>query len=131
MLTRGTAKVGLDIAGEPEPALAADKVPFLMDLFPDGENKDILKIILSTQVYGRPFALPPGVPRQRVEALRKAFVATLEVPDLKTQAAKIGLAIVYLAPERIDELLNSMFNAPVGTQKRAVAELKKAGFGGR
>ena len=130
MIARGTAKVNIDIAIQPQPELKDMGVPFLMNLIPDGENKDVLKIILSTQVYNRPFAFPPGVPADRVEALRAAFVATLHDPNFQKEAAKIGLDYEYLSAQRIQELIKLVFDAPIATQHRAADELKKAGFGG-
>jgi tripartite-type tricarboxylate transporter receptor subunit TctC len=130
MLARGVARVNLDIAIQPQPELKADGVPFLMNFLPEGENKDVLTIILSTQVYNRPFAFPPGVSDDRVQALRDAFTATLQDPDFQKEADKIGLDVEYLPAKKIEELIDSVFDAPVVTQQHAVEELTKAGFGG-
>src|SRR5215213_7325995 len=51
---RGVLRVLLDIAIEPQAELRDMKVPFLMDLVPEGENKEILKVVLSSQIYNRP-----------------------------------------------------------------------------
>ncbi len=129
MLARKVATVAIDIAIQPQPELQAAGVPFLMDLLPDGENKDVLKIILSTQVYNRPVAAPPGVPEDRLRVLRDAFTATMKDPSVQAEADKLGLDLEYLAPERILGLMNQVLDAPVHVQERAVDELKKAGFG--
>jgi tripartite-type tricarboxylate transporter receptor subunit TctC len=129
MLARKVATVAIDIAIQPQPELKAAGVPFLMDLLPDGENKDVLKIILSTQVYNRPVAAPPGIPEDRLRVLRDAFTATMKDPSVQAEADKLGLDLEYLAPERILELMNEVLDAPVHVQERAVDELKKAGFG--
>jgi tripartite-type tricarboxylate transporter receptor subunit TctC len=129
MLARKVATVAIDIAIQPQPELQAAGVPFLMDLLPDGENKDVLKIILSTQVYNRPVAAPPGVPEDRLRVLRDAFTAMMKDPSVQAEADKLGLDLEYLAPERILELMNQVLDAPVHVQERAVDELKKAGFG--
>ena len=123
------ATVALDIAIQPQPELKAAGVPFLMDLLSDGENRDVLKIILSTQVYNRPVAVPPGVPGDRLRVLRDAFADTLKDPEVQAEADKLGLDLEYLSPERILELINGALEAPVRVQERAVDELKKAGFG--
>jgi len=129
MLARKVATVAIDIAIQPQPELQAAGVPFLMDLLPDGEKKDVLKIILSTKVYNRPVAAPPGVPEDRLRVLRDAFTATMKDPSVQAEADKLGLDLEYLAPERILELMNQVLDAPVHVQERAVDELKKAGFG--
>jgi tripartite-type tricarboxylate transporter receptor subunit TctC len=91
MLARKVATVAIDIAIQPQPELQAAGVPFLMDLLPDGENKDVLKIILSTQVYNRPVAAPPGLPTDRLRLLRDAFTATMKDPAVQAEAGKLGL----------------------------------------
>ncbi|MDB5596867.1 MAG: tripartite tricarboxylate transporter family receptor [Hyphomicrobiales bacterium] len=128
MFSRDSARVVIDIAIQPQPELQKMGVPFLMDMLPEGENKEALKVILSTQVYNRPFAAPPGVPADRLAALRKAFAETLEDPEFKTEAEKLGLDVAYLPPERILELINLALGAPPKVQARAVEELNKAGF---
>ena len=129
MLSRGIATVALDIAIQPQPELKAAGVPFLMDLLPEGESKEVLKIILSTQVYNRPVAVPPGVPADRLHLLRAAFADTLKDPEVQAEADKLGLDLAYLSPVRILELINGALEAPARVQERAVDELRKAGFG--
>ena len=130
MLSRGFAKVAVDVGIEPMPELQRMGVPFLMDFVPEGDNKEILKIILSTQVYGRPFATTPGVPPERLKALREAFVAALKDPEMIAEGQKLSIDIQFLPPERILELIKLALDAPPRLQERAVEELHKAGFGG-
>jgi tripartite-type tricarboxylate transporter receptor subunit TctC len=130
MLARGFIKVAIDIGIEPLPELQKMGVPFLMDFVPEGDNKEILKIILSTQVYGRPFAAPPGVPAERLKALRDAFAAAMKDPEMKAEGDKLNIDMQYLPPERILDLLKLALDAPPKLQERAVEELGKAGFGG-
>ena len=53
-------------------------------------QKQVLKLVLSRLVVGRPFAAPPGVPDDRKEALRTAFDATLKDPAFLDEAADQG-----------------------------------------
>jgi tripartite-type tricarboxylate transporter receptor subunit TctC len=130
MLARGVAKVALDINIQPQDELRDLGVPFLMDLLPEGENKEVLKVILSTQMYNRPFAAPPDVPADRLKALREAFVAALKDPDMVAEGEKLKIDVQYLPPERIVELIDLALGAPAHIQQRAVEELGKAGWGG-
>ncbi len=128
MIDRGVARIALDISTQPHAELAAMKVPYLMDLLPEGENKEIIKIILSPQQYSRPFAFPPGVPPARLQAVRQAFAAMMKDADVKAEADKIGLELAYLDADGILALLNATFDAPEALLNRAAAELDKAGF---
>jgi tripartite-type tricarboxylate transporter receptor subunit TctC len=128
MFARDAARVVIDIAIQPQPELQKMGVPFLMDMMPESDNKEALKVILSTQVYNRPFAGPPGMKADRLAALRKAFADTLKDEEVKAEAEKLGLDVEYLAPERILELVNLALDAPKRIQVKAVEELNKAGF---
>src|SRR5262245_58712484 len=66
-------------------------VPSALDLVTDPDNKDVLTLILIRQEAGRPFAAPPGVPAERIAALRQAFEATLVDPEFKADAEKAQL----------------------------------------
>jgi tripartite-type tricarboxylate transporter receptor subunit TctC len=56
------------------------------------EEVDIYwRTILSQQVIGRPYALGPGVPSERVAALRTAFKSAIEDPQLRADAARSNL----------------------------------------
>lgn len=130
MLARGVAKVRLDIAIEPQPELAAMGVPFFMKFVADGDDKVVLNLLLSTQAYNRPFSTTPGVPADRLEALRKAFEVTAKDPEVLAEAERLGLDVGYMSPDEIQKLIRLALDAPAGIQARAVDELAKAGFGG-
>ena len=49
-------------------------VPLVMDLAKTDEQRTILKLIFGRQVMGRPFAAPLEVRKDRVDALRNAFM---------------------------------------------------------
>ena len=129
-LKRGELTVVLDVGINQDPELKSLGVPFALDLIPDSEEKRVLQVILSTQLYGRPFAAPPGTPKERVDALRQAFAKTMEDPAFLQDAAKANVQIQYASPEQVTEYINVPFNAPKRIQERALIELKKAGWGG-
>ena len=129
-LENNAFKISLDIANEPNPDLKKMGVPFIMDLVKEGEDKSALQLILSTQVYNRPFAAPPGVPAERLEALRSAFEKTLKDSTFLADAARGNMDIDYMSPSEVERLLAAAFKAPQMVQDRAVEELKQAGWGG-
>ena len=55
-------------------------VPFIMDLAKNDKERKILSFIYARQAWGRPFLAPPGVPADRVNALKAAFMATMADP---------------------------------------------------
>ena len=64
------------------------------DLVKDETGKKLLGV--AADVYrglSRPYSLPPGTPADRVKTLQKAFMATLNDPELKAEAKKAKLEL--------------------------------------
>ena len=87
-------------------------VPNDVDLVSDPDSKKVLELILIRQEMGRPFALPPGVPADRVAIMRQAFDATMKDAGFLAEAAKLQLEIDPLSGSRIAALLKTAYNAP-------------------
>jgi tripartite-type tricarboxylate transporter receptor subunit TctC len=99
-------------------------VPSAIDLVSDPDSKKVLELILIRQEMGRPFAMPPGVPADRVAIMRRAFDETLKDPDFLAEAAKLQLEIDPLSGTETAGLLNRAYNAPKPIVARA-AQLAK------
>jgi tripartite-type tricarboxylate transporter receptor subunit TctC len=77
----------------PEKLAALGDVPFAPDLVGNPEDKLLLQAAFAPLSIGRPLLMPPGVPPDRVAALRKALAATFVDPEFLTEANKIGLSV--------------------------------------
>jgi tripartite-type tricarboxylate transporter receptor subunit TctC len=73
---------------------------------------------------GRPFLAPPGVPADRVEALRKAFMDTLEDKEFLADADKAKLEINPVPGERIEKLVQEIYQTPSDIAMKAGALLQ-------
>ena len=60
--------------------------------------------------FQRPLVLPPGVPKERVEILRKAFKATMEDPEFLAEAKKSKLKLDYVSAEEINGLVKEILD---------------------
>jgi hypothetical protein len=118
-------KLALDIGTEPNAELKPWRVPFVMDMLPDGNDKQALHLLLGPQIYGRPFAAPAGVPAERLEVLRNALRETLLDPAFLAEAEKARLQIQYSSPAEIERLIQGAFNAPQAVRDRAINVLLK------
>jgi tripartite-type tricarboxylate transporter receptor subunit TctC len=98
-------------------------VPLVMDLAKTDEQRTILKLIFGRQVMGRPFAAPPGVPQDRVAALRKAFMDTMTDKDFLAEAAKAKFEITPVSGEKIESLVSDIYRntTPELAQKAGAA----------
>jgi len=99
-----------------DPALA--KVPIM----PKGktvEDRQILDILYSRESYGRPFFMPPGVPADRVAALRRAFAETMKDPEFIKDAQKRNVDIDPVSGDELAALTRQLMEIPAATVARA------------
>jgi tripartite-type tricarboxylate transporter receptor subunit TctC len=99
-------------------------VPLIVDLAKTDEQRAILELIFARQVMGRPFVAPPGVPRERAEALRKAFMDTMNDKDFLADAEKAQLEITPVHGAEIQKLVTTIFSASPEIAKKAGAMLR-------
>lgn len=69
----------------------------------------------------RPYALPPGTPKERVQLLRKAFLETLKDPSFVAEAKKSNLEVDPVSGEELERLIEGFFKLEPGL----VAKLKE------
>ena len=102
-------------------------VPSALKLVTDPESRQVLELILIRQEPGRPFAAPPGVPADRLAALRRAFDATLKDGEFLADAEKVQLEIEPLTAGEIATLLASAYGAPKAIVQKAAALVEPSG----
>jgi tripartite-type tricarboxylate transporter receptor subunit TctC len=57
----------------------------------------------------RPYSLPPGTPKERVEILRKAFLETFKDPSFVAEAKKSNLEVDPVSGEELETLIKGVF----------------------
>jgi hypothetical protein len=87
-------------------------VPLVMDFAKNDEERQIFKLVFARQPMGRPFLAPPGVPADRVAALRKAFMDTLTDRDFMAEAEKAKLEINPVSGEAVQKIVQEVYQAP-------------------
>ena len=86
--------------------------PLITDVAQNEEQRQILKLVFSRQVTGRPFVAPPGLPADRKQALRAAFDQTMQDADFRDEAQKNGLEINPVSGTDIDALIAELYRLP-------------------
>jgi tripartite-type tricarboxylate transporter receptor subunit TctC len=81
--------VQVGAAKEPE----LPDVPLLGDLVQNEDAVSIVKLISLPTVLGYAHWVAPGVPRERIEALRAAYAATMKDEEFLKEAEKTGMLI--------------------------------------
>lgn len=119
-------KVNLIVQVALEKSSELQDVPLLLDLAPDAQTRDIIKVIAASQTLSRPFAAPPDIPPQRAAELRKAFSDTLQDPAFLAEAQKLGLDVHPVSYQKIDEVLADLYHlSPDQIEKAKVAVGRK------
>ena len=100
----------IQFADEKHPELS--DVPLITDLVKDERQKQMLDLVLTTQLMARPFAAPPGVAADRAAVLRKAFDETMKDPAFLEMAKAQMLEIEPVSGVRIQESLQRVSTLP-------------------
>ena len=106
----------------PERLKELPDVPFAPDLLTYEDDKLLMQAAFAPQALGRPLVMPPGVPPERVAAVRKALADTFTDHDFIAEADKIGL--IVNAP-RTGEQLQDVILRAYATPSRVVERLQK------
>jgi tripartite-type tricarboxylate transporter receptor subunit TctC len=106
----GTVHILMQMSTEKHPDLP--DVPLIMDLATSEDDKKLLRLAFARQALGRPYIAPPGIPEDRVEALRAAFDATMKDPEFLEEAAKADLEITPISGAGVEQLVLEAYETP-------------------
>jgi tripartite-type tricarboxylate transporter receptor subunit TctC len=98
----------VQMGSNPHPDLP--DVPTLSSLIESDEDQALINLILARQPLGRPFLAPPGVPEERVEMLRQAFMDTMEDPEFIAEAERIALELNPLSGEELQQIVQGVYD---------------------
>ena len=84
----------------------------------------MLDFLSKAVTVGRPVATSPGVPAERVAALRKAFDLTLRDKDFIAEAAKEGAEIRPMTGEVLAQVVKDLIEAPQSVRERMKTALE-------
>jgi tripartite-type tricarboxylate transporter receptor subunit TctC len=122
-LKSGEIKVIAQIGEKPWPGL--ERVPNVLDLAKTEKAKDLLRVaVIGPNDINRLFTLPPGVPAERVAALRTAFDATFNDPEFKAEVEKARVVLRPISVERIKEVALLWLDMPESDKKELQQILK-------
>jgi tripartite-type tricarboxylate transporter receptor subunit TctC len=72
-------------------------LPRMVDLPKGEDDRKVLEIFALASVVGRSFVAPPSVPKERVDELRNAFMATVKEADFLADIAKLNFDLEPMA----------------------------------
>jgi tripartite-type tricarboxylate transporter receptor subunit TctC len=118
-LKNGFIRVLVQEHDKGHPALNKMGVPLGVDFAKSPANRRIMELIYSSETFGRPYMMPPGVPADRVAALRRAFLAALRDKELLADAERIGLEIDPISGEELQALAEKIYATPAAIVEQA------------
>jgi tripartite-type tricarboxylate transporter receptor subunit TctC len=80
-------------------------VPSVFDYAKNDTERAVLDVHFKQLLLGRALAGPPGIPADRLKALRDGLVATMKDKDFLAEAEKVGLEIDPASAEEVEQLL--------------------------
>lgn len=113
----GDVSVIVQTVPRPHPDLP--NVPVAISTAKTEEGRLLIQAgIHDVSTINRPYSLPPGTSKDRVQILRKAFQETMKDPELKAEAAKSSLEFNPTTGEEIEKIVARLLRLDQGTAKK-------------
>ncbi|HEY8578632.1 MAG TPA: hypothetical protein VIL72_02010 [Beijerinckiaceae bacterium] len=120
-LDSGAFKPILFVSGD-KPA-GMEHVAHVDDYAKTEEQKQTFGLAFNVAEFGRNYAMPPGVPADRVAAMRKAFMDTMKDPGFLSEAGKLGVEVSPTSGAEVEKAWRALTSAPKDVVERAKAAL--------
>jgi tripartite-type tricarboxylate transporter receptor subunit TctC len=104
-------------------------VPTIYSLVTNEEVRQVWDLILAPKVMSRPYLLPPGVPAERVAALRTAFERLAQDPAFLAEMDRTKTEVSYLSGAESERLISRVYAFPpeiVARMVEAISSRDKA-----
>ncbi len=115
---RTTARPMLDAKGDEklipflihrrEPDPEVKDLPLIPEVIKGEDNISAYQTWVGSYEFQRPFTVPPGMPKERLQLLRKGFAATMKDPEFVAEAEKSKLEATYVSGEEIENHVNKI-----------------------
>jgi tripartite-type tricarboxylate transporter receptor subunit TctC len=92
-------------------------VPLVSEMAETDTQRQAANLLGARLVMGRPYVAPPGVPADRLAALRKALEDTTNDPEFLADAQKQSLAIEFANADEMIEFYREVYQAPAEVVK--------------
>ncbi len=119
MLDNGTFKPIVQLSARRLPELG--QTAHVTDFVKGGEARQIADLIYGQLVLGRIYAMPSGVPAERVAALRSAFMTTMADKEFLADAEKTRIDIIPATGQQVEALIKQLYAVPADVVARAKA----------
>ena len=109
---------------EGHPALNAAGVPLSVSRARSEADRKAMELYQAQAVLVRVYVMPPGVPADRVEVMRKAFMDTIKSREFQDELAKAGTEAEPRPGAEIEALIARMYASPPELIARLAAAMQ-------
>jgi tripartite-type tricarboxylate transporter receptor subunit TctC len=113
----GEMQFFVQFGAKPEPLFA--NATMMYSMIKSDEDRQIADLIFGQTEIARPIAAPPGTPKDRVAALRKAMLDTAKDPAFMAEAGKMGLEIKPISGEEVTKMFADYMKTSPALAKKA------------
>jgi hypothetical protein len=106
---------------------ALHDVPLVMDVARNTEQRSVFQVLMGMKAMGRPYFLAPGVPKDRVDAIRTAFMKTMKDPEFLAEASKTLGQIDPLSGLEMQKIITDVHALPADIIAKARDAVKPPG----
>lgn len=124
-LDSGEMIVLFNLERQRNPAL--NGVPSIAEFITEPESRQLFAFITSPVEMGRPFVAPPGVPTDRVGALKSAFEQAVADPAFVAETAKLKLELSVTKGEQLAATVDELYATPKPVVEKALKIMPKGG----
>ena len=109
-LESGRLQILLQIGFEKEPGLAS--VPLLQDVVTSSDDPQVANVVSLPTALGYAHWVAPGVPAERIEALRQAYMATLKDNEFLAETQKLNMELRPQTGAQVGTLAKRVTDTP-------------------
>jgi tripartite-type tricarboxylate transporter receptor subunit TctC len=123
-LRDGKLNILVQMGLEPEAELTQRGVPEVWTFVKDEDTRKVIELVISQQIFSRPYIAPPGTPAEQVKILRAAFMAALQDKQLLDEAGKLRLDVTPSPGDRLQDVVQKLYATPKAIVDRAKEAIK-------
>lgn len=102
-------RVVMQLAAIGDAELTQMKIPTVFERAKTDEQRRMLDIVFGSVAMSRPFAVPPGLPAERLALLRAAFAAAVKDPALVADAVTKGFLVNFVSAASVGGTVTKAF----------------------
>ena len=94
-------------------------VPLVLDFAKTQEDRQVMELIFAPIALGYPSFMGPGVPKERIEIMRRAFDKTMRDPEFAGLMKQQNLVLDPAKGEDLQAIVERMYHMPPAVVERA------------